>query len=229
VAEKEIFRETFRTPSDCDKTGLNGNDLVKASKLSAKVIIRQFRMDINCICIILFCRITETGALFSRECMNRTERTLSLAFGEYIKSFVEEPHTGINGISRGTILNLTDAEASGNRKGILEISHTDLQEIMSDFSRLILPNHHDVQASDVDLKRLGALLYDKRTAAKFRRSANAGRCRSANHAVFGFGKRSHSVHRQDLKILPDFHLLMAEKTVIRFRFLPKSMMKVCRF
>jgi hypothetical protein len=30
---------------------------------------------------------------------------------------------------------------------------------MNDFSRLILPNHHDVQASDVDLKRLGALLY----------------------------------------------------------------------
>jgi hypothetical protein len=26
-----------------------------------------------------------------------------------------------------------------------------------------------------------------------------------------------------------FSLLMAEKTVIRFRFLPKSMMKVCRF
>ena len=30
---------------------------------------------------------------------------------------------------------------------------------MSDFARLILPAHHDVQASDVDLKRLGALLY----------------------------------------------------------------------
>jgi hypothetical protein len=30
---------------------------------------------------------------------------------------------------------------------------------MQDFARLILPVHHDVRATDVDLKRLGALLY----------------------------------------------------------------------
>ena len=42
--------------------------------------------------------------------------------------------------------------------GILEISHTNSEKIMADFARLILPAHHDVQASDVDLKRLGALL-----------------------------------------------------------------------
>lgn len=30
---------------------------------------------------------------------------------------------------------------------------------MQDFARLILPEHHDVRATDVDLKRLGALLY----------------------------------------------------------------------
>jgi hypothetical protein len=116
-------------------------------------------MDINSICIILFCRITETGVV--QQGMHESDGTARRYHwhSENIKSFVEEPHTGINGISRGTILNLTDAEASGNRKGILEISHTDSAEIMSDFSRLILPNHHDVQASDVDLKRLGALLY----------------------------------------------------------------------
>lgn len=78
---------------------------------------------------------------------------------ENLTSFIEEPHTGINGISRGTILNLTANEASDNRKGILDISHTDSTKIMQDFARLILPEHHDVRATDVDLKRLGALLY----------------------------------------------------------------------
>jgi hypothetical protein len=73
-----------------------------------------------------------------------------------IKSFIEEPHTGINGVSRGNIMNLTDAEAAGNRKGILDISHTDSAEVMKDFSRLILPGHHDVRASDVDLKASGS-------------------------------------------------------------------------
>jgi hypothetical protein len=60
---------------------------------------------------------------------------------------------------RGTILNLTANEASDNRKGILDISHTDSAKIMQDFARLILPAHHDLRATDVDLKRLGALLY----------------------------------------------------------------------
>jgi hypothetical protein len=60
---------------------------------------------------------------------------------------------------------------------------------MNDFSRLILPNHHDVQASDVDLKRLGALLYVTREQQPQNFEdllmLEGG---SENHAVFGFGK-----------------------------------------
>jgi hypothetical protein len=152
------------TPSEliriADKTGLNGTELVRASKLSAKVDNTAVQDGYQ---LYLHNFILSDNGNWSviQQGMHESDRTARRYHWHSgnMTSFVEEPHTGINGISRGHILNLTDAEASENRKGILDISHTDSAEVMKDFSRLILPNHHDVQASDVDLKRLGALLY----------------------------------------------------------------------
>lgn len=152
------------TPSEliqiAEKTGLNGNELVRASKLSAKVDNTAIQDGYQ---LYLHNFILSDNGNWSviQQGMHDSDGTARRYHwhSENITSFVEEPHTGINGISRGRILNLTDSEAAGNRKGILDISHTDSIDVMKDFSRLILPAHHDVQASDVDLKRLGALLY----------------------------------------------------------------------
>lgn len=81
---------------------------------------------------------------------------------ENIKSFIDQPHTGINGISRGKILNLTASEAAANRNGIMQIAQEDSTKILRDFGRLIMPSHHDVRSADINLKRLGALLYATR-------------------------------------------------------------------
>ncbi|WP_454060493.1 DUF763 domain-containing protein [Elizabethkingia ursingii] len=143
-----------------DKTGLNGTELVKASKLSAKVDNTAIQDGYQ-----LYQHnfvVTDSGNwCVIQQGLNDTDGTARRYhwLSENLTSFIEEPHTGINGISKGTILNLTATEASDNRKGILDISHTDSAKIMQDFARLILPAHHDVRATDVDLKRLGALLY----------------------------------------------------------------------
>ncbi|KXH84750.1 DUF763 domain-containing protein [Chryseobacterium kwangjuense] len=143
-----------------DKTGLNGHELVRASKLSAKVDNTAIQDGYQ---LYLHNFILSDSGSWSvvQQGMHESDGTARRYHWNSgnIKSFIEEPHTGINGISRGKIVNLTDADASENRKGILDISHTDSINVMKDFSRLILPAHHDVQASDVDLKRLGALLY----------------------------------------------------------------------
>lgn len=152
------------TPSElikiADKTGLDGTELVRASKLSAKVDNTAIQDGYQ---LYLHNFILSDNGNWSviQQGMHEFDGTARRYHwhSENITSFVEQPHTGINGISRGRILNLTDTEASENRKGILDISHTDSAEVMKDFARLILPAHHDVQASDVDLKRLGALLY----------------------------------------------------------------------
>ena len=53
---------------------------------------------------------------------------------ENLKSFVEEPHTGVCGINLGNILNLTAADATKAREGILKISEEKPEEIVHDFS-----------------------------------------------------------------------------------------------
>ncbi len=76
-----------------------------------------------------------------------------------IKSFVEEPHTGICGENQGEILNLTDVNAINARTGITAISHNDPDKTIKEFNKLILPAHHEVRAENINLKRLGATLW----------------------------------------------------------------------
>lgn len=143
-----------------ETTGLNGNDLVRASKLSAKVDNTAIQ-DGYQLYTHNFILSDEGKWAVIQQGMNVANKTARRYHwhSENIKSFVEEPHTGIQGINQGQILNLTSQNAAENRKGILEISHTNSEKIMQDFARLILPAHHDIRASDVDLKRLGTLLY----------------------------------------------------------------------
>jgi hypothetical protein len=78
---------------------------------------------------------------------------------ENIRSFVEEPHTGICGINQGNILNLTAAEAITSREGILKVSEENPEKIIETFQYLKMPSHHDHRAEDVNLKRLGTTLW----------------------------------------------------------------------
>src|SRR5208282_1076791 len=99
---------------------------------------------------------------------------------EDLKSFVEEPHSGIDGINQGEIVNLTDRRADASRRGQLEL----LQSLGPDglarelarleapalkaapaphpqqlvLPHLVMPAHHDVRASDVLAPRLHASL-----------------------------------------------------------------------
>jgi uncharacterized protein len=94
---------------------------------------------------------------------------------EGVQSFVEEPHTAIEGRSQGNIVNLTDRRARASRKLQLELLDklgpdgitrelaaskpraTEIQtQAMLPF--LDMPAHHDVRREDVHLRRLhGAL------------------------------------------------------------------------
>ncbi|MBW8361266.1 MAG: DUF763 domain-containing protein [Kaistella sp.] len=144
----------------CENTGLNGHELVRASKLSAKVDNTAVQ-DGYQLYTHNFILSNEGKWAVIQQGMNVKDKTARRYHwhSENLKSFVEEPHSGISGVNQGKILNLTSRLAEENRSGILEISHTNSEKILQDFARLILPSHHDVQASDVDLKRLGTLLH----------------------------------------------------------------------
>jgi hypothetical protein len=141
-------------------TGLDGHQLVRFSKLSAKVdntaIQDGFQLYTHNFIV------SDTGQwTVVQQGMHTGDKTARRYHwhSDNVRSFVEEPHTGICGVNQGEILNLTDALAGGARNGILNISLADPQKVIKDFSRMILPAHHDVQESDVNLKRLGATLW----------------------------------------------------------------------
>ncbi|MFN3020491.1 DUF763 domain-containing protein [Chryseobacterium sp. TY3] len=152
------------TPSEllliADKTGLNADNLIRASKLTAKVDNTAIQ-DGYQLYLHNFILSDEGSWAVIQQGLNDVDGTARRYHwhSENLKSFVDDPHSAIQGVNRGEILNLTASDAKDNRRGILDISHTNSEKIMQDFSNLILPQHHEVTAKDVDLKRLGALLY----------------------------------------------------------------------
>ena len=75
-----------------------------------------------------------------------------------VRDFVAEPHTGIFGENQGTILNLVDTRANQAQRALLEIANERPEKTLSAARHLRMPAHHEVHATNVDLKRLGAIL-----------------------------------------------------------------------
>jgi hypothetical protein len=81
-----------------------------------------------------------------------------------VKDFVNEPHTGIVGEHQGMVINLVDADAKPAQHAMLQITGEAPEKTLGELRHLKMPAHHDVQARDIDLKRLGAVLavaYDR--------------------------------------------------------------------
>jgi len=155
---------SMQTPQELlqlsDRIGLDGNGLIRSSKLVAKVDNTAIQDGYQ---LYLHNFIVTDRGNWSvvQQGMHEKDGTARRYHwhSEKVKSFVEEPHAGISGPSQGIILNLTAAEAAANRAGIMTIVGEDSSKVMQDFAKLIMPAHHDVRAADVDLKRLGAMLY----------------------------------------------------------------------
>jgi hypothetical protein len=89
-----------------------------------------------------------------------------------LKSFVDEPHSAIDGHAQGEIVNLTDKRAEASRGAQLELlSSLGPDRIVSELSalsgeapaqpvlpHLVMPAHHDVRSSDVFTRRLHGTL-----------------------------------------------------------------------
>jgi len=158
-----------QTPSElfaiANKTGLNGNELVRSSKLSAKVdnnaVQDGFQLYIHSFIL------ADTGQWTVVQQGMREGDAMARRYHWHspgLKSFVEEPHTGVQGRNQGLILNLTSSDANNTRNSILNITQQEPGKMLQEVEHLIMPAHHDVLSADVNLKRLGTILwlaYDK--------------------------------------------------------------------
>ncbi|MGV3530083.1 MAG: DUF763 domain-containing protein [Flavisolibacter sp.] len=143
-----------------DKTGLDAAPLVRSSKLVAKVdntaIQDGFQLYLHSFVV------SKEGAWTVVQQGMRDGDGLARRYhwhSENISSFVEEPHTAVCGVNQGQILNLTAREAAPSRQGIMNIMGEKPELMMRELNHLVMPRHHDVRSEDVDLKRLGSILW----------------------------------------------------------------------
>ncbi|WP_459189420.1 DUF763 domain-containing protein [Parabacteroides sp. APC149_11_2_Y6] len=155
-------KASLQTPAEllgiAEKTGLNGDELVRCSKLSAKVdntaVQDGFQLYLHSFVV------TQEGEwAVIQQGMNGNSRMARRYhwLSSTLQSFMEEPHTSVCGKNQGLILNLTDKLATPTKAGILELTKETPDKLMREVS-IILPRHHEVKAEDVNLKRLGAAL-----------------------------------------------------------------------
>lgn len=159
------------TPSELlavgERTGLDGDALGRTSRLVARVdnnaVQDGYQLYLHAFVIAddgKWCVVQQGMAPEQRYA--RRYHWLS----ETLTSFVVDPHSGLDGVFRGRILNLTDARAGDARDAQLKLLHEagpdrivrELASMQTAQLHLDLPAHHQPQAADVRLRRLhGAL------------------------------------------------------------------------
>lgn len=142
-----------------DHTGLNGNYLVRCSKLSAKVDNTAIQDGFQLYTHNFILSSSGKWAVVQQgmSAQSKTARRYHW-HSETLASFVEDPHTFIYGQNTGNILNMADKQADAARKGVMQIAGENPERMLKEISK-VMPAHHDVKAKDVDLKRLGAVLW----------------------------------------------------------------------
>ncbi|GAL86233.1 hypothetical protein CHU_2835 [Sporocytophaga myxococcoides] len=142
-----------------EKQGLNSKDLIRCSRLTAKIdnnaIQDGFQLYLHSFIV------TNSGEwAVVQQGMNEHNKMARRYHwhSSSIKSFEEEPHTSIYGKNQGLILNLTDKEAAPARNGILELTKEQPRIMMNEIKKLIMPLRHELNVTDVNLKRLGSVL-----------------------------------------------------------------------
>jgi uncharacterized protein len=156
-------RHSRRTPDElraiAGRTGLDGEALVRISRLTAKIdntaIADGFQLYLHTFILSAAGEwaVVQQG-MNDATGMARRYHWHSAA----VRDFTCAPHTAIVGEPQGEIMNLVDAGAQPAQHALLEIAARAPEANLADFRKLAMPRHHDVRAADVDLRRLGAVL-----------------------------------------------------------------------
>ncbi len=156
-------RHSRRTPDElravADKRSLDGEALVRASRLTARVdnnaIADGFQIYLHTFVV------TASGEwAVVQQGMNETSHSARRYHwhSAAVRDFTSEPHTGIVGERQGVIMNLVDSHAAPAQQAMVTMTHESPDATLREFRKLTAPGHHEVRAEDVDLKRLGAAL-----------------------------------------------------------------------
>ena len=173
-------KHSRRTPDELvaigERIGFDGAKLAAVSRLVAKVDTAAVQDGFD-LYLHGFIVADDGSWVVVQQGMNGERRQARRYhwLSEGLKSFVDAPHTAIEGPAQGTIVNLTDRRAQTSRAKQLDLLATlgpggIIRELASikpadpvpppqaTLPFLVMPAHHDVRAADVHLRRLHGTL-----------------------------------------------------------------------
>lgn len=142
-----------------DRTGQDGNELARKSRLGAKVDNTAIQDGYQLYLHNFIVTSSGEWAIVQQGMDQRHGQARRYHWhSERVHSFTNDPHSAIAGINHGLLLNLTDRQADVTRAGILRLVREDHPALRRDIRKIIMPSHHEVRASDVNIRQLGAVL-----------------------------------------------------------------------
>lgn len=157
-------KRSKQTPAEllniAQQTGLDGNHLLRCSKLSAKVDNTAIQDGFQLYTHNFILNKEGLWTVVQQGMRNDSGTARRYHWhSSSLHSFVEEPHTGVCGVHQGKIMNLVDKAAAPAQQAMLAMTTEHPDRMIMEIKKLIMPNHHEVKSKDVDLKRLGAMLW----------------------------------------------------------------------
>jgi uncharacterized protein len=170
-------KHSRKTPDELaalgQRVGFDGQALTRASRLVAKVDSAAVQDGFDLYLHGFF--VTDDGTwTVVQQGMNGAKRQARRYHwhSENLSSFVDQPHSAIDGPSQGEIINLTDHRAGNSRTAQLDLlTALGPDRIVAEFAaltgkpvaqpllpHLVMPAHHEVRASDVFTRRLHGTL-----------------------------------------------------------------------
>lgn len=157
-------KNSNKTPDELlivgERTGLNGMELAGLSRLTAKVDNTAIQDGFQLYQHNFIVNAKGDWCVIQQGMNNNTGTARRYHWhSENLQSFINEPHTFIYGQNQGKILNLTDATAASTREKSLLIMNEHPDKIIKEINLLLMPTRHDIRMKDVNMKRLGAMLW----------------------------------------------------------------------
>jgi hypothetical protein len=170
-------KHSRKTPDELavlgQRVGFDGQALTRASRLVAKVDSAAVQDGFDLYLHGFF--VTDDGTwTVVQQGMNGAKRQARRYHwhSENLSSFVDQPHSAIDGPSQGEIINLTDHRAGNSRAAQLDLlTALGPDRIVAEFAaltgkpvaqpllpHLVMPAHHEVRAGDVFTRRLHGTL-----------------------------------------------------------------------
>jgi uncharacterized protein len=157
-------KDSLQTPHELmnvgNNTGIDGNELAKFSRLTAKIDSTAIQDGFQVYMHYFVVSNDADWSVIQQGMQTETSKARRYHWNSNsIQSFVEEPHTAICGDNQGEILNLVDKQAKPSQLSILNITKENPEKMLEEIKHLTMPTYKDIKAKDVDLKRLGSILY----------------------------------------------------------------------